>query len=273
MDFHLAGRRALVTASSGGIGEAIARALAAEGADVAINGRREGPAEKVVAEINAAGRGRAALAVGDLTSEAGIEAVAAKVRAAFGEIDILVNNMGGASDTAYSRVPWVEAPPQVWMDTYFKNVVSPVLLIRRFVPAMRAQGWGRVINLSSAAAVQPLAMLAHYSAAKAAVLNMTLSLAKAMAQTGVTVNAITPGSILTNLQKQWMLKQADELGLPHDLDLMEKRRVSQGGDAPLTTRIGRPAQIGALAALLCGASGDFINGANYRVDGGQIKTI
>src|SRR5258705_4714794 len=130
MDLRLAGKRALVTGSSAGLGEAIAKLLAAEGVGIVVHGRDEGRTNAVAEAIRAEG-GRADVALGDLATDAGADVVAAAALAG-GDVDILVNNAGG-----YHHLPWMEATPRHWVETYEANVLSGVRMIQRLVPRMR----------------------------------------------------------------------------------------------------------------------------------------
>ena len=272
MDVGITGRRALVTGSSGGIGEAIARRLAAEGAAVAINGRDPGRAAAVCASIRDAG-GDAVLAVGDIESDAGVERVAAAALDGLGQIDILINNVGGPMSEDTARLDWFDVETRFWSGSYYKCVVAGVRFAQILAPAMRDRGWGRIINFASVVAAQPIAFVPDYAAAKAGVKNMTVGLAKALSMSGVTVNTITPGGIMTDAQARWLLKIAAEKGWGDDLEEIEARRIAETPDGPLTRRLGRPEQIADLVAVICGPAGDFINGANLRVDGGQTRTV
>ena len=172
MDLQLSGTRALVTGSSSGIGEAIAKYLAAEGVTVVVQGRREQEAKRVAAAIAAAG-GKALVAIGDLSSESGADAVAKVVNDALGGADILVNNAG-----AFPHGAWLEAPAADWVELYNQNVGSMVRLINRLVPGMKERGWGRVISLASVVATMPVPGGPAYSATKGANANLAVSLAK-----------------------------------------------------------------------------------------------
>src|ERR1700722_4782207 len=142
MDLKLTGRRALVTGSSSGIGEGIARMLAQEGCAVCIHGRNRERAEKVAADIKAAG-----VAVGDLSTDEGAAAVHTEARTALGgNIEILVNNAGGSSTGNTSKAP-IDIPPAAWVANYHSNALPAVRLCRLAVPAMVAAKWGRVINV------------------------------------------------------------------------------------------------------------------------------
>jgi 3-oxoacyl-[acyl-carrier protein] reductase len=161
MDLALTGKRALVTGSTGGIGDGIAKLLAREGAAVVVQGRNDSAGRRVQQEIEAAG-GQAVVAIGDLSTDDGAKRVVDTAVAAFGAIDILVNNAG-----AYEVRGWADATPQQWLDTFNQDVLSMVRVIRLLVPQMKPLGWGRIIQLSSLVGVQPLAAQPDYAAAKA----------------------------------------------------------------------------------------------------------
>src|SRR5262245_6270026 len=197
MDLALAEKRAIVTGSTGGIGEGIAKMLAREGAAVVVQGRNESAVQRVQREIDWAG-GKAILAIGDLATDEGTKRVVDKAFAEFGAIEILINNAG-----AYEVRGWTDATPQQWLDTFNQNVLSMVRMIRLVVPQMRQLGWGRIVQLSSLVGVQPLAALPDHNATKAAVINMTVRLSKELANTGVTVNTVTPGPIMTSGWIEW----------------------------------------------------------------------
>lgn len=267
MDLQLTGKRALVTGSSSGIGEAIAKLLVAEGASVVIHGRREDAVSKVRAEIAEAG-GNAAVAVGDLSEDRGADAVAKEASRAFGSIDILVNNAGAAP-----LGDWFdEGVAEVWNSLYDQNVTSVVLMVQRIVPGMRDSGWGRVINLGSIVAAAPQAGNPHYHATKAANVNQTVSLAKALAGTGVTVNAVSPGLVRTPATEPWMLHWASQNGWGEDWDVIERNVATHVTPNP-SARVGMPSDIAYAVAFLASPLAGFVNGSNIRVDGGGNPTI
>jgi 3-oxoacyl-[acyl-carrier protein] reductase len=266
VDLTLAGKRAIVTGSTGGIGEGIAKVLAREGAAVVVQGRNESAARRVQLDIEAAG-GKAVIAIGDLATDEGAKLVVDHALAEFGAIDILVNNAG-----AYDVRGWTDVTPQQWLDTFNQNVLSMVRMIRFLVPQMRQLGWGRIIQLSSLVGVQPLAAHPDYSATKAAVINMTVSLAKELANTGVTVNTVTPGPIMTSGWIEWArgLAKAREWG--DDMTQIE-RRVVQEVLPNSVGRVGRVEDIASAVAFLASPLAGFINGANLRVDGGSAQSV
>ena len=253
----LAGKRALVTGSTAGIGTAIARRLAADGAFVVVHGRREEAARRVAAEIRASG-GAADCAVGDLMTDAGAAAV---VDAARG-VDILVNNSG-----VYANRTWAEATPQDWLALYDTNVVAMVRLIRPLIGGMRERRWGRLIQLSSGEAQVPFAFMPDYAATKAAIVNLSVSLAKELAGTGVTSNTVSPGIIVTEGVESFYRGMARERGWGDDWQAIEARVLGEIWPCP-AGRLGRVEDVAHVVAFLADPAAGFCNGANYRVDGG-----
>ena len=191
MDLELRGRRALVTGSSSGIGEAIAKTLATEGCRVVVHGRREGEAARVAKAISQHG-GEVIVALGDLGTDDGAERVAKVAASAFDGIDIVVNNAG-----IYFEDEWSAPDPSRWIDIYNQNVVSMIRMIRHFIGPMKHRNWGRFIQIASGAATMPFATTAAYAATKSAIVNLTVSLSKGLAGTGVTANTVSPGPSLT----------------------------------------------------------------------------
>lgn len=270
MNLQLENKRALVSGSSAGIGEEIAKLLAAEGANVIVHGRKEPEAQRVADAINAAGRGRAAVALGDLGSDAEAAAVAEAARAAFGggEVDILVNNAG-----AFPSAPWFESAAADWVRLYDANVGSMVRLSQALVPGMKAKGWGRVIVIASGVAHLPPPMQAAYSATKAANLNFAVGLAKELAGTGVTVNSVSPGPIHTPGNEELFRGMAKEQGWGEDWAEIERKAVETMMPQLSVPRFGRPEEIAAAVAYLCGPLADYVNATNLRVDGGYVGTV
>jgi 3-oxoacyl-[acyl-carrier protein] reductase len=269
MDLQLAGKRALVTGSSSGIGAAIARTLAREGAAVVVHGRNRERAAQVAEEIARPG-GKVQVAIGDLTDDDQAHAVAETADAAFGGIDILINNTGGA---AGRQQDWMGTAPEVWAATYQTNVISAVRLIRYFIPQMKQRGWGRIVQLASASAIQPLPFsLPDYQASKAAVVNFTVGLSKYLGGTGVTANTITPGTILTPALERTFRDWARARNWGEQWDEIERRAVAEMFPNP-SGRVGRVEDIATMAAFIASPLAGYVNGANIRVDGGRVPTI
>lgn len=260
MEKDLAGKRALVTGSGAGIGAGIARALAAEGAKVAVHGRNAGPCEKVADEIRAAG-GEAIVVTGDAATDAGADAVAAAVNRQFGGLDVLVNNVGGPG----GALTWDNTTMDQWAEQYQLNTLSGVRMIRHFLPGMKEQGFGRIIQIASLAGWRPFPdQVPAYCASKAAMMAVTTSLAQTVAGTGVTANTITPGFVATEALQDYML------GLPHNAgkawgdiagEVAQALRCQVG-------RLGDPQDIASMVVYLARPSSSWITGSNIRIDGG-----
>ncbi|WP_068073465.1 SDR family NAD(P)-dependent oxidoreductase [Novosphingobium lentum] len=268
MDLGIAGKRALVTGSTSGIGAATARMLAAEGVRVIVNGRNADRAEAVRAGIEAAG-GTAAVALGDLATDDGADAVMRAALGAFGGIDILINNLGQYEPFA---PVWTDATPAQWAATYEANVIAAVRTIRASVDGMKAAGWGRIINIASGAYTEPPPEFPTYGPSKAALVNLSVGLAKSLADTGITVNTVSPGNVLTEALKSNLpiIGQAngwEETGI----DALERRFAKQWRS--LVSRTGRVEEIAAVICFVASAHASYITGTNYRVDGGSHATL
>ncbi|MFC0038735.1 SDR family NAD(P)-dependent oxidoreductase [Actinomadura rayongensis] len=267
MDLQLNGKRALVTGSTSGIGRAIALTLAAEGAAVIVHGRDAARAKETADAITARG-GRSAIALGDLTTNPDAQRIAEAAETAFGGIDILVNN--AASNDG--EPTWTADGPDQWLALYNANVASAVRLITALTPPMRTAGWGRVIQIGSAAHPFPLPMKAAYSATKAALANLTVSLAKELTGTGVTANTISPGPTATEHFHELALNFAHHHGMGDDTTAAT-RALLQGPLANPSGRLTEPHEIAALTALVASPLGASINGANLRIDGALTPTV
>lgn len=270
MDLQLDGKRALVTGSSIGIGEEIARVLAAEGAVVAVHGRDRGRAERVATSIETAG-GRAVVVTGDLTDDAQVERTSATVIQLLGGVDILVNNAGGSGE----KRRWEETAVGAWAAAYDRNVLAAVRLTNRLLPAMRAAKWGRVVNVSSMAGTMPPATGPDYSASKAAMNNLTLSLAKSAAADNVTVNAVSPGTVFTPKLEEAFRRMAAANGWADETAAwaeIEGAVLPHVAPAPVG-RVGTATDIANAVAFLCSPLTGYITGMDLRVDGGMVPAI
>jgi len=261
MDLQLQDKRALVTGSTSGIGESIAKTLAAEGVKVVVHGRREAEAKRVVDEITKAG-GIAAIAIGDVANDAGADQVTHSALQAFGSIDILVNNAG-----AYPAQGWFVESADDWNQVYNTNVSSMVRMINRLVPLMKERQWGRVIAIASCVGTKPQAGMPAYAATKVANINLAVSLAMALANTGITSNAVSPGIILT----PGMYEMFDKMGVDPDLETRAKL-AAEFAPNPVG-RAGFPQEIADAVVFLASGRADYITGQNLRVDGGYVPTV
>ncbi len=262
MDLALTGKRALVTGSTAGIGEAIARSLAAEGASVVLHGRDEERGAQLLREMADQGC-RAAFVGADLGDPAQIDRLIEDAIKAFGGIDILVNNAA-----IYPQHHWFGSESSNWGRIYSINVVSCVRLIQSLVLPMKSAGWGRVINISSGEASRPFAHMPGYAASKAALNNLTVSLCQELAGSGVTVNAISAGLIRTAEVERWFRAEAKTRGWKSDWHEIEKNIINQYLPIP-AGRLGTPVDMASGTVFLASPISSYINGAIIRVDGGS----
>lgn len=270
MNLQLGGKRALVTGSSIGIGEAIARALAAEGVAVAVHGRERERAERVTREITDAG-GRAVVVLGDLTRDDEVKRMAGEAERLLGGVDILVNNAGGSGE----KQIWEETPAADWAAAYDRNVLAAVRITDCLLPRMRAAKWGRVVNVSSVAGLMPAATGPDYSACKAALNNLTVSLSKAAAGDGVTVNAVSPGTVFTPKLEAAFRKMADANGWADGKAAwpeVERAVLPHVVQVPIG-KVGSADDIAHAVAFLCSPLAGYVTGVNLRVDGGVLPTV
>jgi 3-oxoacyl-[acyl-carrier protein] reductase len=271
MDLKLEGKKALVTGSSKGIGEAIVRKLALERAIVIVHGRDQALATKVADDIVANG-GRAYVVIGDLTHDDEVRRLVDDAQAFAGPIDILINNAGGSGG---SKESWAASQPEAWTTAYDRNVLAALRVTTRLLPKMQQAGWGRVINISSLAATMPPASRADYSACKAALNAMTASMAKAVAPDGVTVNAVSPGTIHSAALDTAFRQVAAERGLANmDAPWADIERVALPifAQVPLG-RVGRLEEIADAIAFLASPIAGYITGINLRIDGGLSPSL
>lgn len=263
MDLQLENKRVLVTGSTGGIGAGIAKKFAEERATVVINGRRAEEAERVATIIRETG-GKSIIALGDLSKDEGVEEIIGTIKAELGGVDILVNNAAGGHHQNE-----MEAPAAEWLDSYNTNVLSMVRLIQQLLPGMKEQGWGRIINISSAAATKPSPGMGVYSTTKAAVNNLTQTLAQGMESENVTINMVSPGVIYTPETGEAFIEygMAENLeGARAALDKMVE------GDSPFK-RAGDVDEVANTVVFLASPLASYIHGANIRIDGGYVPTV
>lgn len=265
MDLQLQGKTALVTGSGKGIGEAIAVKLAEEGATVIVHGRDRARAVGVASGIVARG-GRALVVTGDLTDEDAVQRLVDEALGLAGAVDIVVNNAGGSGGIKES---WRDTRSASWAAAYDRNVLAALRVTTGLLPGMRQRQWGRVINISSLAATLAPPSAPDYAAAKAALNAFTASLAKDGAGAGITVNAISPGTIHSATLEARFREAAAERGLAADApwDEVERAVLPLFAQVPMR-RVGRLEEVADTVAFLASPRAGYITGTNVRVDGG-----
>jgi 3-oxoacyl-[acyl-carrier protein] reductase len=257
MDLGLTGCKAFVAGASKGLGKACASALAGEGARVFICSRNAGEAARAAAEIGAAGS-----AAADVSRPAEVERVVAAAIAALGGLDILVTNAGGPPAGAFEK-----ADDADWETGYQLTLMSAVRLIRAALPALKASGRGRIVNLTGYGVKEPMTDLVVSDAVRAGVTVMAKTIASDLAPFGITVNNIAPGPIMTDR----LIAIQDARAKRADITLKEQlQRFSQ--TIPLK-RVGEPKEIGDLCAYLCSRQAGYLTGQSIVVDGGINRSI
>lgn len=253
----LQGKTALITGSTSGIGLGIAKALAAQGANIVLNGF--GEAQGPIAEVAALGV-KVVHHGADMSKPADIADMMDFAAAQFGRVDILVNNAG------IQHVARVENfPPERWDAIIAINLSSAFHATRLALPAMLAAGWGRIINVASVHGLVGSAEKSAYVAAKHGVLGLTKVTALENATTGVTCNAICPGWVLTPLVQ----KQVDTKAVAHGVSNDEGIKILLGEKEP-SLQFTTPEELGALAVFFCSPAGNNVRGAAWNMDGGWV---
>jgi NAD(P)-dependent dehydrogenase (short-subunit alcohol dehydrogenase family) len=261
MDLQLEGKLALVSGSTAGIGYAIARTLAEEGARVIVNGRTRAAVDEAVARI-ASDTGSAAIGeAGDL----GRAEVAQDLVRRHPGIEILVNNLGIFEPRAFEDIA-----DEDWRRFFDINVLSGVRLARLVLPAMRRADWGRIVFVSSESAVQIPAEMIHYGMTKTAQLAVSRGLAEAVAGTGITVNCVLPGPTKSRGVTEFVERLAREGG--RDFEQVEAEFFEKMRPTSLIRRFSRPHEIASLVAYVASPLASATTGAALRVDGGVIRS-
>ena len=263
MDMQLSNRRALITGSTSGIGYAIARALAAEGAHVTLTGRTQARVDEALAKIKKEVPGANAGGVAaDCATAAGAEAVFAKIP----DTEILVNNLG-----IYERKSFFKIPDEDWERMFEVNVMSGVRFTRFYTPKMVERKWGRVIFVSSESGLNIPPEMIHYGFSKTAQLSISRGLAVALSGTGVTVNSLLPGPTHTENSDQMRRQRAQDTGI--SMEEIEKQFFEKFRPSSILKRFADADEVAPLAVYLCSPLSALTTGAALRVEGGIVNQI
>ncbi|MFJ5487029.1 SDR family oxidoreductase [Hansschlegelia beijingensis] len=255
MDLGIAGRTAIVCASSKGLGRACATALAAEGCRVVINGRDGARLERTASEIRAETGAEVIAVVADVSTFEGQEAL---LKAA-PEPDILVNNNGGPP-----RKDFRELSREAMLDGVVANMVTPIELIQRVIDGMADRGFGRIVNITSASVKAPITGLDLSSGARAGLTAFMAGVARTVADRNVTINAILPGMFDTDRLRGGFPAEARLTGRTEE-EVAERRR-----SLVPARRFGDPEEFGQLCAFLCSRHAGYVTGQNILIDGGAF---
>ncbi len=256
MDYGIRGRKAIVCASSQGLGKGCALALAREGVDVVLNARTAATLEATADEIRRATGVRVTAVACDITTPEG----RAQVLAACPEPDILVNNAGGPPIGDFRD--WDE---KVWQKAVNDNMVTPIMLIRAVVDGMVARKFGRIVNVTSRSVKAPLPDLGLSNGARAGLTGFVAGLARQVAKHNVTINNLLPGPFETARTLDGLTKRAAKAGVPFETFAAARRAEVPAG------RFGTAEEFGQACAFLCSAQAGFVVGQNLLIDGGAVN--
>lgn len=258
MDLNIKGRKAIVCASSKGLGLACATALLQEGVEVFINGRDEDRLQEAVRGLRQAGLDRVAGVAADINTEEGRSALVA----ACPEADILINNNAGPEPGHFAS--WDRA---AWMRAIESNMLAPIFMIQALLPGMRERRFGRIVNITSAMVKSPRPHMGLSTAARTALTALSKAVSLDVAVDNVTINNLLPERIDTGRQEFMAQRMMKARGITRD----EARRLI--ADSIAAKRFGTPAEFGHACAFLCSAHAGFISGQNLQLDGGSYPGL
>lgn len=263
MDLHLTGKRALVCGGSSGLGRAVAEALAAEGVHVALLSRDAAKLQAVADGINATATGRAVVVTADMADHDSLLAAVDTAEGLLGgPIEILLNNTGGPPPSGV-----VGLDPELWRAQFEAMVLSVFRLTDRVLPAMRAAGWGRILNVASVSLIEPIGTLGVSNTLRASIAAWAKTLSSEVAADGITVNTLLPGRIDTP-----RIAKLDQAAAQRTGKTPEQARADSVTSIPVG-RVGTTEEFGAVAAFLASPLAAYVTGSLVRLDGGSVRAI
>jgi 3-oxoacyl-[acyl-carrier protein] reductase len=261
MDLGLKGKTALVLGGGGGLGRAISKALAGEGANVAVAGIGADSIDGTLAELKEIG-GKTLGIVWDLADLSVIDANIAKIEGEFGGVDILVNNTGGPPPSAATG-----ADTALWAKQFQAMVLSVIAITDRVLPGMKSRGWGRILTSTSSGVISPIPNLAISNALRLSLVGWSKTLAREVGKDGITANIVVPGRIATG-----RVAALDNAKAKREGRSAEEVAAESWGTIPLG-RYGKPEEYADVVAFLASERAAYITGSVVRVDGGMIPSI
>jgi 3-oxoacyl-[acyl-carrier protein] reductase len=266
MDLGLKGKTALVLGGGSGLGRAIALSLAAEGAHVAVAGRHmekvQGTLDLIRSQSPAASPGKSLGLEWDLSDLAQIDPRISRVEQELGLVDVLINNTGGPPPTTAGG-----QDPAVWIQQFQAMVLSVIAITDRVLPNMKARKWGRILTSTSAGVVAPIPNLALSNTLRASLVGWSKTLAKEVAQDGITANIVAPGRIATD-----RIRVLDEARAKRENRTVEDVAAESARAIPIG-RLGTPEEYGDVVAFLASERASYVTGSIIRVDGGMIPSV
>lgn len=266
MDLGIRGRTALISGGDSGIGLATAKLLAEEGVRVILTDVDQAKLDDALGTIGAE-EGMALAFAADLTKPDDVTNLARQVEEAVGDLDILVHSAGITGETGFFH----EVDDDAWHEVLETNLLAPVRLTRALLPGMRRKRWGRIVFIASEDAEQPYPDEIPYCASKSGLLALSKGLSKTYAKEGILVNAVSPAFIATPMTDAMMEQRAQEMGVSFEEAITTFLEEERPGIE--LERRGEAYEVAPVIALLCSERASFVNGANWRVDGGSVATI
>lgn len=268
MDFKIKGRTALITGGDSGIGLATAKLLAEEGVNIVITDINQQSLESAYREVimRATGATTVTTRIADITKKQEVAQLAAYIDKEFGGIDILVNCAGARGNAG----DFLGLSDEEWYDTIDLDLMGAVRICRAFIPQMQRKGWGRIVLIASENAFQPYEEESPYNACKAGIVNLTKCLSRAYSKDGLLINCVSPAYIRTPMTDRMM----QELARKRGTDVKEAIKWFLKNKRPNLEvgRRGEPDEVAAVISFLCSERASFVNGSNYRVDGGSVES-
>lgn len=261
VDLKMNGKTALVAASSKGLGNAIAKAIAKEGANVMLSGRHEADLKKAAEELNGLGGGTVSYQVCDLADADGIKALVQKTADTFGTIDMLVNNVGGPKGGSL-----LDLTDDDWTSSFELHLLSYVRLIREAFPYLKKDG-GRIVNIASSSVKQPIPGLLLSNTFRMGIVGLTKSIAEELAEHRILINTLAPGRIATDRVAELDRLKAEKTGLSE-----QQVKESYEKEIPLGS-YGKPDDFAQYASFLLSECNTYMTGQTLLIDGGMVKAI